>query len=115
MSGVKIRNGGFTIVEIMIVVTVIGILSLILTRNYIDIIKRSHKTTCVMNLRSIEAAKAVWSLTNPESSDSSIEMSDLVEAYLKEEPRCPSGGEYTIGEVGELATCSVEGHTISDE
>lgn len=69
---------------------------------------------CVSQLRAIATAKRLWGLDNGRGPGDATVISD-VNDYVGHEPICPSGGEYTHGNVGSLPTCSIPGHVFSDE
>jgi hypothetical protein len=65
---------------------------------------------CVNNLRQIDAAKQEWALENGKTNGVVIE-SDI-KPYIKLDskgniPKCPQGGAYTIGRLGEDPKCSI--------
>ena len=53
---------GFTLVEIMIVVAIIGLLASIAVPNFIKSRQQAQKVACINNLRQIEGAKQLWAL-----------------------------------------------------
>jgi hypothetical protein len=73
---------------------------------------RARTTTasnaCVNHLRQIEAAKAHWAQDNSQTTNDSPSW-DAIRPYLgrDEVPRCPDGGRYVLGRVGELPRCSL--------
>jgi prepilin-type N-terminal cleavage/methylation domain-containing protein len=113
-------NQGFTLVEIMIVVGIIGLLAAIAIPNFIRYRQGSRRGVCIANLKQLQDAKTTWAMEKgKKGSDSPVE-ADLVGSsnYLRQKPACPSGGaDYltTIGTVDQRAACSlatVEGHSL---
>ena len=51
------KNGGFTLVEIMIVVAIIGLLAAIAIPNFVKARGSAQKNACIRNLREIDGAK----------------------------------------------------------
>jgi prepilin-type N-terminal cleavage/methylation domain-containing protein len=100
------KSKGFTLVEIMIVVLIIGILLAIAVPNFIKARENSRTRTCIANLRQIEAAKEQWAMENKKSSTDVPAATDLTPDYMKSTPTCPSGGTYTIGAINANPTCS---------
>ena len=56
------RKAGFTLVEIMIVVAIIGLLAAIAIPNFIKARTTSQQNACINNLRQIDAAKNQWAV-----------------------------------------------------
>ncbi len=106
------RRKGFTLVEIMIVVLIIGILLAIAIPNFMKARETSRTKSCVSNLRQIDAAKEQWAMDNRASNGAAVTWGDLVPDYIKRQPQCPSGGTYTIGNVGTNPTCTISGHEL---
>ncbi|HMS56526.1 MAG TPA: prepilin-type N-terminal cleavage/methylation domain-containing protein [Fimbriimonadaceae bacterium] len=107
------KNKGFTLVEIMIVVLIIGILLAIAIPNFVKARETSRAKTCVANLRQIESAKEQACMEGGHGTAWAPGAGDLSPDYIKNMPSCPSGGNYTIGNMSTSPSCSTGGtHTL---
>jgi hypothetical protein len=77
-----------------------------------DDAKGRHGHACTMNLYAIEGAKATWALKSRRTTNDVPTDSDLFgpDSYIREKPRCPEGGVYTLGKVGEKPKSSIRRH-----
>src|SRR3954469_23361019 len=96
-----VKNAGFTLVEIMIVVAIIALLAAIAIPNFVKARTASQKSACIANLKQIEGAKATWALEQKKTNTDTPADTDLYGAttYIRSLPGCPANGTYTTGQV----------------
>ncbi|MDP8258006.1 MAG: prepilin-type N-terminal cleavage/methylation domain-containing protein [Candidatus Aadella gelida] len=104
---------GFTLVEIMIVVSIMGVLLVVAIPNFTKSRQRTHLYACISNLKGIDNAKEIWAMESGTGAIGTPSWSDLVPDYLSSEPSCPSGGACDLGDTNTQSTCTVEGHSLS--
>jgi prepilin-type N-terminal cleavage/methylation domain-containing protein len=103
---VKKARHGFTLVEIMIVVLIIGILLAIAVPNFVRARETSRAKSCTANLKQIDSAKEQWAMDNNKTTGDAVAAGDIIPAYIKNTPLCPSGtAAYDPGAVGTDPVC----------
>jgi prepilin-type N-terminal cleavage/methylation domain-containing protein len=103
------RKSGFTLVEIMIVVAIIGLLATMAMPSFRKARETAAKNTCISNLQNIDGAIQQWATDLRKDEGAPVTYQDIG-SYLKNDVSCPSGGttfedSYTITTVDAAPTC----------
>jgi prepilin-type N-terminal cleavage/methylation domain-containing protein len=107
-------QSGFTLIEMMIVVAILGILVSLAFPNYLKTRTQARKQLCIENLSQLESAKQIWGVENGKQEGDLPTQADLIgpSLYMKKLPVCPAGGTYSLAPVGAVATCTIPGHEL---
>ncbi|MFA4944508.1 MAG: O-antigen ligase family protein [Lentisphaeria bacterium] len=99
------RWRAFTLIEIIIVVTIIGLLAILAIPSFLKSRALSRANICVNNLRLIDSAKSILALEKRLEEEVVPSEAD-VDKYIKTKPFCPAGGTYDYASIGEAPKCS---------
>ncbi|HEY6226258.1 MAG TPA: prepilin-type N-terminal cleavage/methylation domain-containing protein [Verrucomicrobiae bacterium] len=105
---------GFTLLEIMIVVCIIGLLVGMAFPAFMKSRNQARKQACLENISQIESAKQQWGIEAGKKSGDVPGQADLIgtDRYIKIMPACPGGGTYDFQPIGTTATCTEAGHVL---
>lgn len=121
MKKLMLNQKGFTIIELVVVIIILGVLVAIALPRYFSLADNAQEAACLANMKSIEAA-IMMDYSDRLLAGSGDALSDVVSDYVSDPgsfftnnqaPKEPAGGSYTVVESGGqlTITCS-EGHTF---
>jgi prepilin-type N-terminal cleavage/methylation domain-containing protein len=117
MKVIKAKKNGFTLVEIMIVVAIIGLLAAIAIPNFVRARTTAQMNACINNLRQIDGAKQQWALEHQQVGSATMAITDI-QPYLGRgsggtQPVCPADSSqtfttsYTLNDCQTAPTCNI--------
>ena len=106
------KSKGFTLIEIMIVVLIIGILLAIAVPNFVRARASSRLKSIVANLKQVDSAVEQWAMEQNKASGAVVTQADLdgstgaayISGPVPAWPQGPVAGTYLVATVGALAT-----------
>src|SRR6478736_6353115 len=104
----KTNKAGFTLVEIMIVVAIIGLLAAVAIPNFVRARTTSQQNACINNLRQIDGAVQTWALETKKAPTDTYTLDSIGNI-----PACPGGGSYSPGNtISNAPLCNITGHIM---
>jgi type II secretory pathway pseudopilin PulG len=103
----------FTFVQLLIVVTIIGLLLAMAIPYMVRARQSSNANACINNLQMLYGAQEIYSREEHVLGTSLITLSNIA-VYLPggKIPKCPLNGNYSVDSVTNNPRCSISGHVL---
>lgn len=104
-------TSSFAFAAIVVCILIGLVLAVVIPNTIRPVVGDAAHPPCIVILREIDSAKNEWALENGKTNGVICTENDI-KPYIKLDakgnlPKCPQGGIYTIGKVGEPPTCSL--------
>lgn len=117
----RLLTTGYTLLEIMLVLAIIGLLAALAIPGFIKNRQESHRVGCINNLRKLDTAKEEAAMSMGWTNGIGVSFVDttwkfgvlytnynVVMEYIRStDPICPSKGSYSFNPIGSNPVCSL--------
>ena len=92
ISSVNFQNAGFSLIEMLVVVTIIAAIAALITTSVMSALQQQNARVCQNNMLTIEAAKDEYIRDHPGATN--IDETAFAQYFRFGIPKCPDGGTY---------------------
>ena len=109
----KSSEGGFTFVELIVTVVILGILAAVALTRYVELVHSSQAAACKYNQNTLETAETLYYTQHllKKGKGKYTRRLKKLKPYLQNGkiPKCPGGGKYKVKKHGKV-TCTISDH-----
>src|SRR5260370_41635197 len=108
INRVRYRIAGLSLIELLVVLTIIAAISALITTSVLSALKQQNQRICLNNMLTIEAAKDEYIRDHPGAT--TIDQTAFQQYFRFGIPTCPDRGDYNnLYNLTEQLSCSVHG------
>lgn len=102
------REKGFSSTEVMLILTIIGLISSSAVPKFIDIVSEAEDNVCRMNLATINTQIEIYRIMYDKYPELELIINDK-NLFPDGVPKCPAGGSFELDPFTHRVKCSIHG------